>query len=229
MIYGKKASSSSYENYLKKGGATIGRNFTLYCPNLCNIDTQNLYLLSIGDDFRATGPLTIMTHDYSWSVIHKYYGDIVGNQKSVIIHNNVFCGYGVTILNGVEIGDNVIIGAGSVVTKNCDSNSVYAGVPAKRIMSLEDYYKKRLDLQLEELTENALAYYKAYCKFPPREFFDEYFLLYTSIDEIDQFEERISLDNAKEKTIEFLRCNPNRNLFKNYDEFISYLRKRIGL
>lgn len=229
LIYGKKASSSSYENYLKKGGATIGKNFTLYCPNLCNIDDQNLYLLKIGDDFRATGPLTIMTHDYSWSVIHKCYGDIVGNQKPVTIHNNVFCGYGVTILNGVEIGDNVIIGAGSVVTKNCESNSVYAGVPAKRIMSLQDYYKKRLDLQLEELTIVAKEYYKKYSKFPPKEFFSEYFLLYTSINEIESFKERIDLDNAKDKTIEFLRQNQNRKLFNSYEEFVDYLKKNIEL
>lgn len=44
--------------------------------------------------------------------------------------------------NGAEIGDNVIIGAGSVVSGKIESNSVYAGNPAKRICSLEEHYQK---------------------------------------------------------------------------------------
>ena len=41
------------------------------------------------------------------------------------------------ILGGVAIGDNVMIGAGSVVTKDIPSNSVYAGDPAKFIRRIE--------------------------------------------------------------------------------------------
>lgn len=36
----------------------------------------------------------------------------------------------------VTIGDGVVIGTGSVVTKDCDSNCLYAGVPARKIKSL---------------------------------------------------------------------------------------------
>ena len=46
---------------------------------------------------------------------------------------------------GVKIGDNVIIGAGSVVNRDIPSNSVAAGVPCKVICSLEEYKEKHKD------------------------------------------------------------------------------------
>jgi acetyltransferase-like isoleucine patch superfamily enzyme len=56
----------------------------------------------------------------------------------IIIGNNVWIGSNSTILPGVVIGDNSIIGAGSVVTKNVPSNVIVAGVPAKVIKKIED-------------------------------------------------------------------------------------------
>ncbi len=53
--------------------------------------------------------------------------------KPVTIGNNVWIGGSVTILPGVLIGDNVTIGAGSVVTKDIPSNSVAVGNPCKVI------------------------------------------------------------------------------------------------
>ena len=47
-----------------------------------------------------TGPVTILTHDYSWSVLKKKYGIIYGNQRKTVIGNNVFIGGGATILGG---------------------------------------------------------------------------------------------------------------------------------
>jgi acetyltransferase-like isoleucine patch superfamily enzyme len=51
----------------------------------------------------------------------------------VIIEDNVWIGDGVCILPGVTIGFGSIIGANSVVTKDVDSLSIYAGIPAKKI------------------------------------------------------------------------------------------------
>lgn len=57
-------------------------------------------------------------------------------EKDIIIGNNVWIGHGVQILPGVTIGDNCIIGAGAVVTKDINSNSIAVGVPAKVIKKL---------------------------------------------------------------------------------------------
>jgi maltose O-acetyltransferase len=45
-------------------------------------------------------------------------------------------GGGVIILAGVIIGDNAVVGAGSVVTKNVDEQCFYAGNPARKIRAL---------------------------------------------------------------------------------------------
>lgn len=50
------------------------------------------------------------------------------------------------VLLGVKIGDNVIVGAGSVLTKSIPSNSVVAGNPAKIIMAYEEYAAKYKDI-----------------------------------------------------------------------------------
>lgn len=59
--------------------------------------------------------------------------DAVGK---VDIGSDVFVGYQAIIMPGVTIGDKVIVAAGSVVTGDVPSNSVVAGVPARRICSL---------------------------------------------------------------------------------------------
>lgn len=59
------------------------------------------------------------------------------SKGDIIIGNNVWIGDKATILGGVHIGDNVIIGANSVVTHDIPSNSMAAGMPAKVIKHLE--------------------------------------------------------------------------------------------
>ena len=51
----------------------------------------------------------------------------------ITIGNNVWLGGNVVILPGITIGDNCVIGAGSVVTKNIDANSIACGNPCKVI------------------------------------------------------------------------------------------------
>ena len=62
-----------------------------------------------------------------------------GNQyKPVTIGNDVWIGANCTILPGVTIGNNVVVAAGAVVTKDVPDNCVVGGVPAKIIKEIEN-------------------------------------------------------------------------------------------
>lgn len=65
--------------------------------------------------------------------------DVFGPIK---IGNNVHIGWDAIIMPNVTIGDNCIIGAGAVVTKDIPSNSVAVGVPARVIESIDEYRNK---------------------------------------------------------------------------------------
>ena len=58
--------------------------------------------------------------------------------KKIIIGNRVWMGANVSVMPGVTIGDNAIIAAGSVVTKDVPKDTIVAGVPAKVIKSIYD-------------------------------------------------------------------------------------------
>ena len=116
-------------------GMKIGKNF--YFSNSAEIDGIRPDLVSFGDNSGISTRVKIFTHD---ATTKKDLG--VSKFAEVIVGNNVFIGSGVIILPGTYIGDNVIIGAGSVVKGNVESNSVYAGVPARKIMDYDKYIAK---------------------------------------------------------------------------------------
>ena len=58
----------------------------------------------------------------------------LSSKGAIIIEDNVWLGENVIVLAGVRIGKNTIVGANSVVTKNLDENSIYVGIPAKKII-----------------------------------------------------------------------------------------------
>ncbi|HUP13851.1 MAG TPA: DapH/DapD/GlmU-related protein [Niastella sp.] len=60
------------------------------------------------------------------------------------IENDVWIGYGSTVMGGVTIGEGSIIGAGSLVTKDVEPYSIYAGTPARKI---RDRFDNAADLQ----------------------------------------------------------------------------------
>lgn len=159
-ILGYKATSESYFQYLRSKGAKIGEGGYIYSPNQTVIDVQFPWMLEIGDEVRIAKGVTILNHDYSWSVWKRMTGETVGGVGKVKIGNNIFIGMNATILMNTEIGDNVIIGANSLVSGKCMSNSVYAGNPAKRIMSIDEYIEKRKKKQTEEAKEIVRMYYK---------------------------------------------------------------------
>lgn len=62
--------------------------------------------------------------------------------KPITIGNNVWIGANCTVLAGVEIGDNSVIGAGSVVTKSIPKNVVAVGVPCKILREITNEDRK---------------------------------------------------------------------------------------
>ena len=97
--------------------------------------TNSPYAISIGNDC-LLGPnvqLLAVSHDMQpelrQTAKHNY-------AESITLNNNVWLGAGVIVLGGVTIGENSVIGAGSVVTKSVEANSFYAGNPAKKIRPL---------------------------------------------------------------------------------------------
>lgn len=60
----------------------------------------------------------------------------LGIARPIIIGNDVWIGGNVTVLPGVHIGNNVVVAAGAVVTKDVPDNTLVAGVPARKIRTL---------------------------------------------------------------------------------------------
>lgn len=219
-LLGYKATEESYIRHLKKIGVKVGKNVRIYRPFNTTIDIQNPHLLTIGNDVQITGPVTILTHDYSWCVLKKKYGYIYGNQRKTVIGNNVFIGWGATILGGSHIGNNVIIGANSVVSGTVESNSVYAGNPARKLMSLEEFKEKRKKKQLEEAKDYVLEYKKRFGKFPPEEDLDEYFYLFNPSKLFDKFKRQLELVNNFNDSLTNLY--ETKKQFDSYEDFLKY-------
>lgn len=107
---------------------TVGKN--VFINSNCNFQDQGG--ISIGDDSLIGHRVTLATlnHGIAAEERHTLY------PAPIVIGKNVWIGSGSTLLPGITVGDNAIVGAGSVVTKDVAENSVVAGVPAKEIRIL---------------------------------------------------------------------------------------------
>lgn len=205
LLYGYRASSAEYIEKLRSLGASIGEDVTIHFPGRTVIDASNPHLLTIGNHVNITGPATILTHDYSWSVIKGKTGEILGNERPVTIGNNVFIGWGATVLCGTTIEDNVIIGAHAVVSGHVGSDSVWGGVPAKLICTLEQYQIKRQCAQLNEAKQFVRYFRLRHGRDPEAHEIPEYFFLFADINDLcEKYESQINLMGTREKSLEIL-------------------------
>lgn len=169
-----KTSSKRYIKYLRLGGVRIGKDCHVMDPHNIQIDISRPELLEIGDHVFLHRGTIILTHDWtSWCFVYSH-NDFIPSHGKVKIGNNVWFGENVTVCKGVTIGDNVIIGIGSVVTKSIPSNCVAAGVPVRVLGSYEDYMKKRKKKYVEEIREYANCIRECGRKPTEADFYDDY-------------------------------------------------------
>lgn len=134
------------ETYKKKG-MKVGKGCDFVSPGP-NFGSEP-YLIEIGNNTTVSFDVAFVTHDAGTRVLR----NLATNEKEkqtviygkIVVGNNCFIGCRTTILPGVKIGDNTIIGAGSLVNRDIPANSVAAGVPCKVICSLEEYKEKHQD------------------------------------------------------------------------------------
>lgn len=128
--------------YARKIGVTIGQNCRLIGnPNW----GSEPWLIELGNHVEVSNNVVFVTHDGATWVFREQerYKDVIRYGK-IVIRDNCFIGTNSIILPGVTIGPNAIVGAGSLVRKDVEPNSVYAGSPAQKICSLEEFAEKCL-------------------------------------------------------------------------------------
>lgn len=139
-----------YPRYLKYIGIKIHGQPTFISPT-ASFDATDYTKISIGNHVVISGEVRLLTHDYSVSRIAEAKGQIDKKEFRFIdeieIGENSFIGTRTIIMPGVKIGKNVIIGAGSVVTKDVSDNLIVAGNPAREVSNIDEYWKKYLKNQ----------------------------------------------------------------------------------
>jgi|688.fasta_scaffold166048_2 acetyltransferase-like isoleucine patch superfamily enzyme len=123
--------------YARSLGVNIGKECRLLDIDIGTFGSEP-YLVQLGDHVTVTSGVRFVTHDGGVWVFRQQYPDI-DVIAPIVIGNNVFIGLNVILMPGITIGDNCIIGAGSIVTKNIPANHVAVGVPARPIKLTTDY------------------------------------------------------------------------------------------
>ncbi|MET2118860.1 acyltransferase [Enterococcus faecium] len=88
----------------------------------------------IGDNNDFAPEVTILTGSHEIGSHHRRAGEGISFQYR--IGNGNWIGAKSTLINGCSLGDGVIIGASALVTKDCEDDFLYVGVPAKKTKKL---------------------------------------------------------------------------------------------
>ena len=148
--------SDTRNEYLKKHNIfqDMGEN-VFFQPRIIPSDPK---LIKFHNNIVVTSNVTFVTHDvFHLGLNNLNKGNFSYEQNCIEIMDNVFIGCNSTILGNIKIGPNVLIGAGSVVTKDVPPNSVVLGNPAKVVATFDEYLEKRKNkeqiLEIDKLWE----------------------------------------------------------------------------
>lgn len=123
----------------RKLGVKIGDNCRIYIRDW----GSEPFLINLGNNITIAPGVKFSTHDGSYWIFRekdkRYY-----RYGKISIGNNVFVGMNCIILPNVNIEDNVVVGAGSVITKDLECNNVYAGNPARKICTIDEFKIKMM-------------------------------------------------------------------------------------
>lgn len=124
-------SSERYVKYLRKHGIKIGNNVKFRYPAHTLIDLNRPSLIEFGDNIDINDNFSLLVHDFGAYVLRGKYKEFINSSGKVKIGNNVVFGRNVTVLKGVEIGDNTVVALGSVVTKSAPPQLCNSGDSCK--------------------------------------------------------------------------------------------------
>lgn len=132
VVLGKKCIVSIGCFIQSKGRLSIGDNFFVnsYSRIVCHSQ------IDIGNNVTIAANVTIIDHDHDFTLNNNQLALDGFNCEQISIGSHVWIGEKAIILKGVTIGNNVVIAAGAVVTKDVPDNAVAAGNPAKQIRKL---------------------------------------------------------------------------------------------
>lgn len=137
--------------YLRHAGVDI-KGTPRFISDDLYIDEVDLSKLHIEGDVTVSKGVTLLVHDYSVTQpLRMHDNSIVGAVliKDIFLRKGCFIGANSVLLPGTEIGENTIVGAGSIIKGNISANSVVAGNPGKIVKSLDDYYKKISEYEMQ--------------------------------------------------------------------------------
>lgn len=127
------------ERYAKRIGVKIGQNCRVGMPNW----GTEPYLISIGNHVTISCDVIFLTHDGgTWVFREKDEYKGITKFGKITIGDNCFIGCRSTIMPGVSMGNNSILGAHSLLTKSIPSGEVWGGVPAHFLMTVDEYARK---------------------------------------------------------------------------------------
>lgn len=213
-----KRNSRSYIEYLRSKGVKIGANTFIRDPKSFGVDLQRAHLITIGSNVRFNYNNRLIAHDATAKVFRLKYQDYLPSNGHITIGDNVWFARDVRVLKNVAIGDNCIIGLGSVVTRDIPANSVAVGAPAKVVCTLDEYYEKRKTKALEESFEFARGIVKRYHRRPVPGDFMESFVWFVSGMDMDKYPE-IPFKHQLGPTYEHYKMHHVAR-FASFDEFL---------
>ena len=223
--YYYRLNSDKFISYLRSQGITIGKGCVFRSPMTTHIDLMRPSLIQIGDNVDMNVGFTIMAHDFTSRVFLFKYGEFLNSSGHIKIGNNIYFGMNVTVLKGVTIGDNCIIGAGSIVTKDIPSNSVASGVPAKIVSSLDEYFERRKKKCLFEACEYANSIRHRYGREPLLSEFGPEFGLFVDKENVDEYLEVINI-KGRLRTEYNRWMETHKKTFKSFQEFLNYSKEQ---